>query len=197
MMLRCTSARAAVDRRGAREQVLAAPRLTGRAVVHLDHPGEEPANRVVGRLLGGRDEHLVDGRLRADRAGLREPVLRGARSGAQRVELDVRLADDLRGAVVVRCDVDEPLEPPVEVRDALPEARGALVGEDAHGHGPAAVQLAEHPVGRDHDVVEEHLGELELPVEHLERRDGDPRRVHVDEERGDAPVARIRRARCA
>ena len=59
------------------------------------------------------------------------------------------------------------------------------------------LQLAEHPVGGDHDVVEEHLGELALPVDHLEGRDRDPRRVHVDEERGDAPVARLGRARCA
>ena len=80
-----------------------------------------------------------------------------------------RVADDLGGAVVVGRDLDEPLEPAVEVRDALPEARGALVGEDAHRDGPAAVQLAEHPVGRHHDVVEEHLGELVVAVDHLDR----------------------------
>ena len=57
--------------------------------------------------------------------------------------------------------------------------------------------LAEHAVGGDDDVVEEHLGELEHAVDHLERRDRDPGRVHVDEERGDAAVARVCRCRCA
>ena len=51
--------------------------------------------------------------------------------------------------------------------------------------------LAEDAVGGDDDVVEEHLGELAHAVDHLERCDGDPRRVHVDEERGDAAVARL------
>ena len=53
--------------------------------------------------------------------------------------------------------------------------------------------LAEDAVGRDDDVVEEHLGELAHAVDHLDRRDRDPGRVHVDEERGDAAVARLRR----
>ena len=96
-------------------------------------------------------------------------MLCGAGPGAERVELQECVAHDLGGAIVVRCDVDEPLETPVEIRDALPEARRALVREDAHGDGPAFVQLAEHPIGWDHDVVEEHLGELELSVDHLER----------------------------
>ncbi len=67
-------------------------------------------------------------------------------------------------------------------------------GQDAHRDGPAAVHLAEDPVGGYDDVVEEHLGELAHAVDHLDRRDGDPGRVHVDEERGDAAVARLRRA---
>ena len=59
----------------------------------------------------------------------------------------------------------------------------------ATAHPP--FDLAEHAVGRDDDVVEEHLGELVHAVDHLERCDRDPGRVHVDEERGDAPMARF------
>ena len=148
-------------------------------------------------MLRRRDEHLVDRRLRAERLAGGEPVLRRARPGAQRVQLQERVADDLRVAVVVGRDLDEPFEPAVQVRDALPEARRALVREDAHRDGPAAVHLAEHPVGGHDDVVEEHLGELAHAVDHLDRRDRDAGRVHVDEERGDAAVARLRRCRCA
>jgi len=64
---------------------------------------------------------------------------------------------------------------------------------DAHRDRPAAVDLAEDPVGGNDHVVEEHLRELPHPVDHLDRHDRDARRVHVDEERGDPPVARLRR----
>ena len=55
---------------------------------------------------------------------------------------------------------------------------------------PAAVHVAEDALGGTTDVVEEHLGELRRAVHELERAHGDPGRVHVDEERGDAPVPR-------
>ena len=157
-------------------------------------PGSSRRTASYDRLLRRRDQHLVDRRLRAERRAGGEPVLRRARARSQRVELQERVADDLRGAVVVGHDLDEQLEPAVEVRDALPEARRALVREDAHRDGPPAVELAEHPVGGHDDVVEEHLGELAHAVDHLDGRDGDPGRVHVDEERGDAAVARLGRA---
>ena len=133
----------------------------------------------------------------AERRARGEPVLRVARASPQRVQLQERVADDLRGAVVAGRGSASNSQPAVQVRDALPEARRALVREDAHGDGPSAVELAEHPVGGHDDVVEEHLGELVLAVDHLDRRDRDARRVHVDEERGDAAVARLGAARCA
>ena len=167
--------------------------LAGDAVVHLDDPGQQPADRVVVVCSAVATSTLSIDVSAPSVAPAASRCWVSTRPGAQRVELQERVAHDLRGAVVVGRDLDELLEPAVEVRDALPEARRALVREDAHRDRPAAVQLAEHPVGRHDDVVEEHLGELAHAVDHLERRDGDPGRVHVDEERGDAPVARVGR----
>ena len=164
----------------------------------LDDAGQEPAHRVVRRLLRGRDEHLVDRGLRAER-------LAGARAGAAwratgcgpqwSARNAFPTASALRSSTVVTSH--HLLEAAVEEGDPLPEARRALVREDAHRDRPAAVDLAEDAVGRDHDVVEEDLRELVHAVEHLDRGDRDAGRVHVDEERGDAAVAVLAEARCA
>ena len=170
--------------------------LAGDAVVRLDDPRQEPEDGVVDRVLRGRHEHLVDRRLRAEHGSVGEPVL-GARAiwrGARRA---ARNASPTICAVrsSSRRGFDEQVQASVQVRDPLPEARRALERQDAHRHGPPTVQLAEHALGGNDDVVEEHLGELGHPVDHLDRCDGDAGGVHVDEEGGDAPVARVGGAR--
>jgi hypothetical protein len=64
------------------------------------------------------------------------------------------------------------------------------MGEQVHRELPAVAGSTEHPVARDDHVVEEHLGELVDAVHGAQRPDGDPRGVHVDEERRDPGVAR-------
>ena len=67
----------------------------------------------------------------------------------------------------------------------------ALVGEGGHGHAPAAVDLAEHPLVRHPHVGEEHLAEVRRAGHLPERAHLDARRVHVDEEVGDPAVLRL------
>ena len=76
----------------------------------------------------------------------------------------------------------------------MPQRRAALVGQQVHGDRPALALVAERAVERHHHVVEEDLAELGRAVHGLDRPHGDAGRVHVDEEGGDAPVGRLRRA---
>src|SRR3990172_578085 len=63
-----------------------------------------------------------------------------------------------------------------------------LVGERRDGHAPPLVDLADD-VGCWHaDALEEDLVELGLARDLLERPDADARRLHIDEDEGDALV---------
>ena len=58
--------------------------------------------------------------------------------------------------------------------------RAALVAERGLGDRPPTVELADHPVGGDPGLVEEHLAELGAAVHLLERPGLDAGLVHVD-----------------
>ena len=73
----------------------------------------------------------------------------------------------------------------------MPQRRAALVGEEVHGHGPAAALVTQGPGERDEDVVEEQLGELGTAVHGADRPHRDPGGVHVHEQGGDPPVGRL------
>ncbi len=62
----------------------------------------------------------------------------------------------------------QPLEPPLHVGGAVPQRGAPLVGQEVHGDGPAAVDVAQHPVVGDVHVVVEDLGELLDAVHRLE-----------------------------
>ena len=64
----------------------------------------------------------------------------------------------------------------------------ALVAERRPGHGPAAVDRADHVVVGYEHVVEEHLVELGIPRRHLQRTHLDTLGVHVDGHHRDAIV---------
>src|SRR5207249_5799074 len=91
---------------------------------------------------------------------------------------------------------EEPLDADLRLHLLLEEvARAALVGERVHRDAPAPVLRSDHVVARDRDGVEEDLVELGATRQLPERPDGDARRLHVDDEVGDAPVLRGRRVR--
>ena len=58
----------------------------------------------------------------------------------------------------------ELLEPPLQVGGAVPQRGAAFVGEQIHGHRPAAIDLSQHTIVWDEDAVVEHLAELGHPV---------------------------------
>ncbi len=60
--------------------------------------------------------------------------------------------------------------------------RAALVAERGLGDGPPTVELADHPVGGDPHLVEEHLAELGAAVHLRERPRLDAGLIHVDHE---------------
>ena len=61
-----------------------------------------------------------------------------------------------------------------------------LVGQQELGAGPALVLLADQVGDRDLHVVEEHVVHVMGAVEHDDRPHGDARRLHVDQQEGDA-----------
>jgi hypothetical protein len=63
---------------------------------------------------------------------------------------------------------------------------GALVAEQELGVGPALVLLADEVLRRHLDVLEPDFVDLVLAVVHDDRAHGDARRLHVDEQEGDA-----------
>src|SRR5690348_2942004 len=63
---------------------------------------------------------------------------------------------------------------------------GALIAEQELGVGPALVLLADEVLGRHLDVVEEHLVDFAPAIHGHDGADGDARRLHVDEQEGDA-----------
>ncbi len=65
---------------------------------------------------------------------------------------------------------------------------GALVAEQELGAVPAAMLLADQVLQGHLDVVEEHLVDLAPAVERLDRAHGDARRLHVDQDEGDAEL---------
>src|SRR5215207_4665729 len=73
-------------------------------------------------------------------------------------------------------------------RDREPGGADALVPERAHRDLPALAFLAEPTVGRDAGVGEPHLVEELVAGDVADRAAFDPRRVHIDDERGDALV---------
>ena len=91
------------------------------------------------------------------------------------------------GEVADRRDRRRP-EPPAIATRSLASVVTAAVQ-------PAA-DLADHVVGGDADVVEEHLVEVGVAGHLAERADVDARRSHVDDEVGDALVLGRRRGRC-
>ena len=94
--------------------------------------------------------------------------------------LDQRLAVLLLGAG----DVLQRLDAALGLRhggDAEP-----LVGQQELGAGPALVLLADQVRDRHLDVVEEHLVHLVAAVSDDDRLHGDARRLHVDQQEGDA-----------
>ena len=53
---------------------------------------------------------------------------------------------------------------------------------------PAAIELADEPLFRDTDILEEHLIEL-VPARHVDQRPhGHARGAHIEQEEGDAFV---------
>ena len=83
----------------------------------------------------------------------------------------------------------------MQVGAAVPEGGAALEGQQVHRHCPALPLVAQHPIGRHEHVVEEDLAELLASVDRGDRSHGDAGRVHVDEQRGDAPVGGVGAAR--
>ena len=77
---------------------------------------------------------------------------------------------------------------------AEPGERAPLVAQDVHGHGPPAAELADDAVGGHVHVVERHLGQLVGAVRLLDGRHLDAGRAEVDDEGGEAAVARLARA---
>ena len=63
---------------------------------------------------------------------------------------------------------------------------GALVAQQRLGHGPAAVDLAQHVGHRDPNLVEAGLAEGRFAADQLDGPRRDPRALHVDEQEGDA-----------
>lgn len=85
-------------------------------------------------------------------------MLGGAGPTAQRVQGEVGIAQ--LGVIDLGRLDDEPIQPRVQVGDALPEAGGALERQQIHGEPPAVTGLAEHTPGGDRHVVEVDLTEL-------------------------------------
>ena len=69
--------------------------------------------------------------------------------------------------------------------------RAALVAERGLGDGPPSVEFADHPVGGDPHLVEEHLAELGAAVHLRERPRLDAGLIHVDHEVRHPAVLRL------
>ena len=143
----------------------------------------------------GGEQHLVDRRLGAELVARGHAVLGGPGAGPEGVQRLGDLAQPQRVEAAGRCHLEQLLQAPVQEGGPLPERGAALVGQEVHGHAPPLPFVAQHAIDRHDDVVEEDLGELGRAVHGLDGSHGDARRVHVDEERGDPPMGRLRRAR--
>ncbi len=118
---------------------------------------------------------------------------------AEHLEADVRASErraDLgivdRGAVAPPrgpCLLDQPIEHHPQDHLTSEPVPAALVGQGVHRDRPAAVQLAEQVLARDHDVGEVDLAELRVAGRLDQRTDLDPGRRHVDEQVRDPAVA--------
>src|SRR5918995_3926130 len=189
---------AGADRRVALERVQARPRAAvdgiGAAL------GEQPRrSEQVDRQLGERLSQVAPLQLRQRDLG---PVLLALDDLGQRpvVEelrvLDVRerpgdALTDLGIAQRVRVGGLGGRDHRAQVRrhrDREPGGADALVPERAHRDLPALAFLAEPAVGRDAGVGEPHLVEELVAGDVADRAAFDPRRVHVDDKRGDALV---------
>src|SRR5439155_11960866 len=137
-------------------------------------PGSWPRTRRV--MVSRLETHDLDRDPGAHHLGAERPVDGAALGGA--------LTDQ----------GEEPLDADLRLHLLLEEvARAALVGKRVHRDPPAAVLRSDHVVARDGDGVEEDLVELGAARQLPERPDGDARRLHVDDEIGDAAVLRRRR----
>ena len=67
-----------------------------------------------------------------------------------------------------------------------------LAAEHHAGNAPALIEAAEHVGLRHAHLVEEFLGEFGVAFEGLDRPHGNAGRMHIDEQHGDAGMARFR-----
>jgi hypothetical protein len=153
--------------------------------------GEPVGDDVEDRLLRIRHQDLVD-------RGLRSEVLASGETAERRTGPGPQCEEPREGpSQVLGIDrsawstTEKLFESPLQEGTLLPERSAALEGEDVHGHRPPLVHLAQGPVERDQDFVEEDLAELLDAVEGLEWPNRDARTVHVDEQRRYPSVNRL------
>ena len=92
------------------------------------------------------------------------------------------------GRAALLGEVDELVELAAEAERLHRCAGAALVAEQGHRDGPAAVHLADDVLLRAAGVAEEHLVELGLAGDHLDRPHLHARLAHVDQQERDAAV---------
>src|SRR5919202_2997011 len=208
---------AGVDRPGARpdegvgpaaalavaRQALVEGKLRGQPAGELAVRPEDLLDQLLDPLVELRVVELGDRRLRAGAPPLLQPREDAQRAVAQHLDLGVDAAElladqrvlDRRLAVALEGarDLEQPGEGRLVAADAAERVAAPLVGEGRLRDLPAGVQLADKVLGRHADVVEEDLAELLAAADLLQGPDRHPRRVHVDQEAGDALVLRRRR----
>src|SRR6185312_1095822 len=158
--------------------------------------GAEKGRRGVGdalRQLGA--EQLEDRAFRSRRLAAQAPAEAPESRHLERLRVDRELGDHLADMGLVPGRLLTVRERLGDL-DEAGDLRGmvAAAGAPALEHQrrdrdlPALVDLADHVLLRNLDVLEEDLVEMPMPVEEHQRAHGDARRLHVDEQVGDAVV---------
>ena len=145
-------------------------------------------------LLDFRAAHLQRRDLRSRGAALGHGREHAQLAHLQRLDLQVDVGDLCRegrivgqGAAIQRLgagDLAQHRDAALGGRD-LGDAQ-PLVGQQELGAGPALVLLADQVLDRDLHIVEEHVVHVMGAVGHYDRPHGDARRLHVDQQEGDA-----------
>ena len=195
MMLRRISEVPGLDRVAARAQLLVLPvaRLhVPVRVQELRFRAEQLERELRHALVRLGPPELRAGALGAGDAGLHQRRQRAVVGVAHGLQPDPlagdRVALHLGRARLLR-ERDQLADLALEPGDERKAERAALVQQRRHRHLPARADIAHRVLHGHLDVGEEDLVELRLAGDLAKRPDVDARRVHVDEQIGQAGVA--------